>query len=105
MDELWGEINPKDWRTTPAVNGRIATEDDVRAGRAVFFVKDGARPSDVDLPCCGLQTLETGEVQPVIVIQAEVIPDGTLYGVRPLTGGNGLCLAHEVQLLPDGFSG
>lgn len=103
MDDLWCPINPDQWRFIPCVVGRVATEEDVKAGRAVFYIKQGSAPADLTLPCCGIQALESGREERVVVIQAEVIPDGTLLGVRPLTGGNGLCQDWEVTLLPNGF--
>jgi membrane protein involved in colicin uptake len=57
----------------------------------------------MSLPCCAYQRLEDGSEQPVVVIQAEIAPHGTILGVRPLTGGNGICMATEVRLLADGF--
>ncbi|PPT46268.1 hypothetical protein XarjCFBP7652_17795 [Xanthomonas arboricola] len=55
------------------------------------------------LPCCAIQSLEDGSEQPVIVVQAELAPHGIILGVRPLSGGNGICMATEVRLLPAGF--
>jgi hypothetical protein len=55
------------------------------------------------LPCCAIQSLEDGSRQPVVVIQAEFANQDTILGVRPLTGGNGICTIAEVRLLPAGF--
>jgi hypothetical protein len=33
----------------------------------------------------------------------EVAPYGVIPGVRPLSGGNGMCQANEVTFLPRGF--
>jgi hypothetical protein len=103
MRDLWCPINPDDWKATPCVAGRVANEEDVKAGRAVFYIKEGSVPADLELPCCGIQALQSGAAERVVVIQAEITPDGTLLGVRPLTGGNGLCQRWEVKLLPKGF--
>ncbi len=104
MDDLWGPIEASDWQGTPCIAGRAATEADVKSGHAVFFIKGNSTPAQMNLPCCAIQTLEGGEVQPVVVVQAEVTPDGTILGVRPLAGGNGICLDYEVQLLSHGFA-
>ena len=103
MSELWGPISASDWRGTPHISGRPATEADVAAGLAVFYVPGESAAAPMSLPCCAYQLLEDGTEQSVVVIQAELAPQGTLLGVRFLTGGNGICLATEVQLLPDGF--
>jgi hypothetical protein len=78
MEDLWGPINREHWRSTPCITGRQATEQDVKDGRAVFYVNGSAAPADFSLPVCGFQRMEDGTEQPVVVIQAEVIPDGTV---------------------------
>jgi len=105
MSDLWGPISASEWRSTPCILGRTATEADIAAGNAVFCIPSGSEPASVQLPCCAIQTLEGGTEQPVVVIQAEVSPQGTFLGVRPLTGGNGVCTIGEVRLLPHGFEG
>ncbi|PPT92599.1 hypothetical protein XarbCFBP7409_21050 [Xanthomonas arboricola pv. guizotiae] len=55
------------------------------------------------LPCCAIQSLEDGSEQPVVIVQAELAAHGTILGVRPLSGGNGICMVTEVRLLPAGF--
>jgi hypothetical protein len=55
------------------------------------------------LPCCAIQSLDDGSEERVVVIQAELAPQGTILGVRPLSGGNGVCMATDVRLLPTGF--
>ena len=103
MTDLWGPIQASEWRTVPCITGRPATEADVAAGSAVFYVPGDSAPAPVGLPCCAVQRLEDGSELPVVIIQAELAPHGTLLGVRPLAGGNGICMATEVQLLPSGF--
>jgi hypothetical protein len=103
MNDLWGPIAAGAWRSVPYVAGRVATEADVVRGYAVFYVPDESMPAAMNLPCCAIQTLEDGSEQPVIIVQAEVAHHGTIYGVRPLSGGNGVCLDTEVRLVPEGF--
>ena len=103
MEDLWGPIDREFWKNTPCIRGRQATEQDVKDGIAVYYVNGRTEPADLNLPACGYQQLEDGTEQPVVVVQAEVIPDGTLLGVRPLSGGNGICLDSDVRLLPTGF--
>ena len=89
----------KEWRATPAVEGRAATDLDVQAGRAVFAV--GGEPVELDLPSCAIVQEEgVGEPTPVIVIQAERIEDGTVaVGYRLLNGGCGIASLDDVELL------
>jgi hypothetical protein len=103
MEDLWGPIEVQQWRNTPCVQHRQATEQDVREGRAVFHVGGAVEVAEIPLPACGYQRMDDGSEQPVVVVQAEVLPDGTLFGVRPLSGGNGICFANEVRLLSGGF--
>jgi hypothetical protein len=103
MADLWDSIAANDWRDIPCVVGRPATEADVAAGSAVFYVPGKSAAASMALPCCAIQVLEDGSEQPVVIIQAELAPHGTVLGVRPLSGGNGICMATEVRLLPAGF--
>jgi hypothetical protein len=103
MTDLWGPISASEWHSTPCVVGGPATEADVSAGSAVFCVPGDSASAPMSLPCCAIQLLEDGSEQPVIIVQAELAPHGTILGVRPLSGGNGICMATEVRLLPSGF--
>jgi hypothetical protein len=88
------------WQQTPHLTGRVAEEQDVKDGRAVFYLQDaheiGAAYADIGLPRCGI-FLESGT--PVIIIQSERVDEKHYVGYRPLSGGNGICLISEVQLL------
>jgi hypothetical protein len=98
--DLWGRIQSDNWRDTPCTLGRIASKGDVQRGRAVFYVDGPSQAADVPLPCCALVHEEGARVIPVILIQAESRDDGkVLVGYRPLSGGNGICMLDEVDLL------
>jgi hypothetical protein len=106
----WGPIETANWRETPCLRGRVATEDDVKAGRAVFYLdlSEGqeGRPGDLNLPSCAILRDENGAAMPVIVIQVEESNNGSgsieVYaGYRPLAGGNGICMFSELQLLKE----
>ena len=56
MTDLWGPIQASDWRNTPCVVGRPATEDDVAAGNAVFYVPGDSAAASMTLPCCAVQS-------------------------------------------------
>ena len=72
-------------------------------GRAVFYVPSESEPAELAVPCCAIQHLDSGESEPVVIIQAEQTLSGIILGVRPLSGGNAVCMLSEVELLPDGF--
>lgn len=94
-------IDMRRWRSTPAVEGRAATEFDVSAGRAVFAI-DGD-PVEIDLPACAIVREEgVGEPTPVIVIQAERLDDGSVVvGYRLLDGGGGIADLEDVEFLAE----
>jgi hypothetical protein len=108
QEELWGPIATANWRETPCIRGRVATEDDANAGRAVFFINlsggQESHPVDLDLPRCAILHEEGEGDLPVIVIQAEEGNNGTVQliaGFRPLAGGSGLCMVYQLELLPE----
>jgi hypothetical protein len=100
---MWEKINIADWKNTPFISGRVASESDVKSGNAVFYIKGTSTPAEFNLPCCAMQLMDDGTEQPVIIIQAENTEDGFLLGVRLLSGGNGICMVEEVRLIAEGF--
>jgi hypothetical protein len=109
-DELWGEIDIHRWSGIPYTSGHVASEEDVLAGRAVFYLEDpdeiSARPYSISLPHCAVLTdEEAGEKIPVIVIQAEHADNIIYIGYRFLGGGNGMCTLPEIELLDEPDAG
>jgi hypothetical protein len=107
---LWGPIALAHWRETPCIRGRVAIEDDVRVGRAVFYldISEGqeTHPVDLELPCPAILHSEDSADLPVIVIQVEegIGHSGVanrIAGYRMLAGGNGICMIHELDLLQE----
>ncbi len=99
---MWEAINVKNWEKTPFICGRVATEDDVENGIAVFVVPSGSMPCESNLPICAIhKNSETSQRVPVVVIQAEQIGNNVTLGVRYLDGGNGICTLEEVELLDE----
>ncbi|MFP5247428.1 MAG: hypothetical protein ACLGH0_12105 [Thermoanaerobaculia bacterium] len=101
MSEPWGPIDLRQWRKTPFIEGRAATDRDVEEGRAVFAV--GGEPVELDLPSCAVVREEgVGEETAVILIQAERLEDGTIaVGYRLIDGGMGIATLDEVELLSE----
>jgi hypothetical protein len=102
MSELWGPIDASEWRTVPAISGRVATHADVESGFAAFYIEGPSSSHPIQLPCCAIQKSEDGSRLKVIAIQAEACPE-IFVGVRYLDGGNGVCTLAELDLLPGGF--
>ena len=102
-DPLWGRIDIEDWQKTPCLRGRTAVEQDVKDGRAVFYLENageiGAVYVDIDLPHCAVIHADQRHI-PAVVIQSERADSKHYIGYRPMTGGNGLCLLSEVELVP-----
>jgi hypothetical protein len=69
-------------RFVPAVSlERAATEADVKAGRALFHLDGQGRKAPLEVPAVGLLVQSKGEPVKVLILQAEVGPEGTVYGV------------------------
>jgi len=106
IDELWGPIERNQWQQVPCMTGRLATEADVKAGCAVFYLGNvdeaPARPADLKLPALALQRDEdSGDLTPVVVIQVEEGESQCMVGVRFFPGGNGICSLEELELIDE----
>lgn len=101
--QLWGPINMKIWRETPCLVGRIATEADVKDGRAAFYVTGDPvmKALDIPLPACAILHGEKEKEIPIIVIQAVQTSKITAIGYRLLSGGNGVCSLSEIEILKE----
>ena len=99
---MWDAFDPNDWEAIPYITGRMATEEDVKAGIAVFYLPNGGIACDADLPICAIHVdVETGERTPVVIIQAEQSGNLVSLGLRYIDGGNGICTFEEVELLQE----
>jgi hypothetical protein len=102
MDKLWGKIDLDRWQETPCLRGRVAVEQDVKDGRAVFYVQYaeelGVVFEDIRLPRCAIFT-EHGQDTPVIIIQSERLGEKHTIGYRSLDCGNGVCTIADVELM------
>ena len=94
------------WPKLPAsgfIKGRPATEQDVREGNAIFYLKvHGAEPGiavQVPIPQFAYWTNETGEKIPVVVIQAEESDGDILYGFRDAEGTDHIGTRSDLELI------
>ena len=101
--DLWAAIDIKSWDKTPAINGRLATENDVTNGYAVYYIDNKSpdhKPLDIQLPKLAYWTdTDTKKEKLVVVIQIETTPKDTIVGFRNIEGGNAVCLLYELKFL------
>jgi hypothetical protein len=102
-EDVWGPIGLNDWENILFIKNRIATEEDVKLGRAVFYIESvDHTPIDIQIPSLAYQVdKETGEKKLVIVIQAETTGEEEVVGIRYFEGGNGVCMLHELEFTQD----
>ena len=105
-EDLWKPIPLKHWQQTPAINNRIANEQDVIKGNAVYFIEGNSldhKPYKIKLPKLAYLTdYETKEKSLVVIIQIEELPEkGVVVGYRNITGGNGAGLLNEFEIIND----
>ncbi|HEX4042008.1 MAG TPA: hypothetical protein VHY10_09930 [Xanthobacteraceae bacterium] len=97
---------PVNWPPLPAkgfIAGRPATDDDVKAGNAVFVLKAyGAyfgKPMNIVIPQYAYYIKRGAKPEPVIVIQAEIGNGIKLFGIRDFDGTTATARDYEMQLL------
>lgn len=97
---------PVNWPPLPAkgfVSGRPATDEDVKAGNAVFVLKAYGtyfgRPMNVTIPQYAYFTKSGEKPEPVIVVQAEIGKGIKLFGVRQFDGQAATARDSEIRLL------
>ena len=107
LEEDGGGFDVDDWTRLSAFSGRVASLDDVQAGRAVFALADteDPRPIGMELPQPLIWWDEDGE-QAAVAVQAEshLGPDGEPMEVLGLIlpdGGSAVALLEDVDLVDD----
>ena len=102
-ENVWKPILLKEWKSTPVLNDRIANEDDVKKGVAVYYFEGGEethKPYKIELPKLAYLTdNETKQRHLVVIIQIEELSDEVVVGYRNLDGGNGAALLNEFEIL------
>jgi hypothetical protein len=82
------------WPELPSIgymSGRVARDDDAARGDAVFVAYPAEEPppvtpAPVTIPQFAYLTRPGGYRLPLVVVQAEITPDGTYYGLRDIHG-------------------
>jgi hypothetical protein len=103
--DIWGAIDLASWRETPHKKADVASEQVVKDGTAVFYIRpDGNdhRILEVKVPSLAFFfDPETKERNIVVVIQGERVGDEELIGFRYLNGGNGICTVSELEFVDE----
>ena len=102
---MWEPIDASEWRSVPFIQGRLAAEADVRAGRAVFFLEGAhapeAEPLPMSLPALAVWRSETDGALVGVAIQAERSFGKRLVGLRLIEGGNAVCHIEELEWIDE----
>lgn len=89
--------------TSAFVAGRVANEDDLKQGHAVFLSlvdgKPNGKPAQIQIPQYAYLVEEGGNRRPVVVVQAELVDAETILGMRDAEGKEYVATAPEVELL------
>jgi len=51
---MYEELKLANWRDVSFTSGRVATEQDVKDGKAVFYIPSGSEPYETELPLFGV---------------------------------------------------
>lgn len=99
----WGQLDLTNWSDTPFISDRIAAEQDVIDGCAVFYIQDSVEKHcslNITLPSLAYQVdPDTNKKTLAVVIQAENVDGEEVVGVRYLEGGNGICKLSELEFV------
>ncbi len=103
---LWGKVDIKDLQNVSVINCRIANEEDLKNGTAVFYIENTTaaehKAYKINLPKLAYwNDEETKSRELVIAIQIEETPKGIIVGYRNLSGGNGAGLLKEFDFIND----
>lgn len=100
-------INAQNWFKLPVIQNRLATQEDVDAGEAVFFLNPElgvASVINLNLPQCAYYHDENDNRIPVILVQAEKFEDEHIVGMVKLDGSKLVGMASQVEIMkPEEF--
>lgn len=94
------------WPTLPTkfVSGRLATQQDLASGNAVFRMdiegKQITKPTrQFQIPQFAYLRQDNGNRRPVVVVQVELLQDEPVFGMRDADGEMYIASAEDVELL------
>ena len=104
-DNKFGPIELNNWKEVPFTKGKIATQEDIDLGKAVFRLDSKGEmhtPLEIEIPSLAYYVdQETKEKTKVVVIQGEQVGEQKIVGIRYLNGGDGACLLFELEFIPE----
>lgn len=91
--------NIKDWRSVPAINGRLATEADMNSGLAMFHQGGGGKPYlKRRFPALATVRRTGRTLETVVVVQIEqTAPGQVVCGVRYFDGSDFICMLEDLK--------
>ena len=102
-NSFWGPIDISEWRDIPVITGKVATQQDVNNGLAVFFIPAGLEykssslhPLNLPFPAIVIESN-----QAVFAVQCQDLDGDVFVGYRKISGGNGMCLLNQLEVLSD----
>lgn len=91
------------WRNVPFVKDRLANQEDMDFGSAVFMAEPNGEehiPLEIDIPKLAYHIdQDTKEKSKVVIIQGEQVGDKKVLGIRYLNGGCGACLLFDLEFI------
>ncbi|MCX7743733.1 MAG: hypothetical protein N2167_04120 [Flavobacteriales bacterium] len=84
---------------TPVFTGRVATQDDVKSGRALFSLDPKGkkhRVAQIKLPFY-VTMVDGGKEVTAIIVQAEILNTDTIFGYKNGNGKTGMCTSAEFK--------
>ena len=99
-NNFWEPIDLKNWKQVSYIKGKIATEEDLKKGRAVFHLGEHDKPHSplgIKLPALGYVNKKGENKKGVVIIQAEKVGDKKILGVRYIKGGKGIYHFSEIK--------
>jgi len=97
-------VNIAELNKVPVVNGRMPTKEETQNGTSLMYFDPWeyptAKPLDMNLPRLARYFTEsTQQYELAIIIQAVVVDEDTILGLRYVDGGNASCWYNEVEIL------
>ena len=105
LAELFPPIPLKEWKKTPAMNGRLPSRKDIDKGNALLYYPNpgmDVKAFDMKLPKLAYYSYpKSGKKELVVVIQIVQSKQDTMVGYRPIKGLNGASVFSHFQFLTD----
>lgn len=97
-------VDLEDWNKVPAIEGRLPTEEEAKAGKSLILVDTEKYPDakalNTSLPqLAKYHNPYTNREDLIIIIQAISVAGDSIVGFRNINGGNGSARINEVKFI------